>query len=126
MKRKLLLLGSVFGFSGVALGAFGAHGLKNILSPEMLSVFETGVRYQMYHSLAIVLVAILVERYPSLRLAGRLFGGGIILFSGSLYALTITDMTMFGAVAPLGGLCLLAGWVVLFIVVFKTKNLDKS
>lgn len=126
MKRKLLLLGSVFGCSGVALGAFGAHGLKNTLSSEMLAVFETGVRYQMYHTLAILLVAILVEQHPSLRLTGQLFGAGIILFSGSLYALALTGITIVGAVTPFGGLCLLAGWVVLFVVVFKIKNLDKS
>lgn len=90
----------------VALGAFGAHGLKNRLSPEMLAVFETGVRYQAYHALAILLVAAL--RGPDR--AAWCFLGGIVVFSGSLYALALTGVRWLGAVTPVGGLLFLAGW----------------
>ncbi len=122
MQRTFLLLGSVFGFFGVALGAFGAHGLKKILTPEMLLIFETGVRYQVYHTFAILIVALLVEKYPTLKYSGRLFGAGIILFSGSLYILAVTGITMFGAVTPLGGICFLAGWIVLGVTVLKKQQ----
>jgi len=122
MKRSLLQLGSLFGFFGVALGAFGAHGLKNFITQEMLTVFETAVRYQMYHAVGIILVAMLVEEYPLMSNAGRLFGAGIILFSGSLYVLAITGIKVFGLITPFGGLCFLAGWGILFYTSFKTKK----
>ncbi len=125
MKRKFLILGSVYGFFSVAFGAFGTHQLKNILSPDMFSVFETGVRYQMYHSLAIVLIAVFVEQYPLLRYTGRLFGAGTMIFSGSLYVLSLTGIKFFGIVAPIGGLCLLAGWCMFFIAAFKMKTPGK-
>lgn len=93
----------------VALGAFGAHALKNRLSPEMLAVFETGVRYQAYHALALLLLAAL--RGPDR--AGWCFLAGIVLFSGSLYALALTGARWLGAITPLGGLLFLAGWLFL-------------
>jgi uncharacterized membrane protein YgdD (TMEM256/DUF423 family) len=122
MRKTFLLLGSLFGFFGVALGAFGAHGLKNILTSEMLAVFETAVRYQMYHTFAIIVVALMVEEYPAAAYAGRLFGFGIIFFSGSLYALSLSGIKWFGMVTPFGGLCFLAGWCVLFYSVFKIRK----
>ncbi len=122
MQRSFLLLGSLFGFFSVALGAFGAHGLKGILSLEMLLIFETGVRYQVYHTFAILFIALLVEKYPALRYAGRLFGAGIILFSGSLYVLSLTRITIFGIVTPFGGICFLAGWIVLGVTAFKIQK----
>lgn len=122
MQRTFLLLGSVFGFFGITLGAFGAHGLKKIISPDMLLIFETGVRYHVYHSFAILIVAFFVEQYPALRYSGRLFGAGIILFSGSLYVLALTGITMFGAVTPFGGICFLAGWIVLGVTAFKIQK----
>src|SRR5215831_2332609 len=113
MDRTFCLLGAVLGFLGVAFGAFGAHGLRGRLSPEMLLVFETGVRYQMYHALAVLLVAAAIGHIGNARLlviAGWSFFAGVLLFSGSLYALALTGTGMFGAITPLGGLLFLAGW----------------
>jgi uncharacterized membrane protein YgdD (TMEM256/DUF423 family) len=113
--RTFLLIGALSGAVGVALGAFGAHGLRGRLPPEMLGVFETGVRYQMYHTLAILLVAAMADRTESrlLTAAGWSFASGIVLFSGSLYALATTGATVLGAVTPLGGLAFLVGWACL-------------
>jgi uncharacterized membrane protein YgdD (TMEM256/DUF423 family) len=116
MERTFLLVGSVLGFLGVAFGAFGAHALKSRLSTEMLAVFETGVRYQMYHAFAVLIVAAAIGRVGDaglLVVAGWLFAAGVLLFSGSLYALALTGTGMFGAITPIGGLLFLAGWVVL-------------
>ena len=117
MDRTFLLVGALAAFIGVALGAFGAHGLRNRLSADMLAVFETGVRYQMYHALAILIVALAVARIDGwlIRAAGWLFTGGIVLFSGSLYALALSGVTVLGAVTPIGGLAFLAGWACLAI-----------
>lgn len=116
MDRTFLLLGSVFGFLGVALGAFGAHALKARLSSEMLAVFETGVRYEMYHALAVLMVAAAIGQLGSARLltiAGWAFSIGILLFSGSLYVLTLSGIGMFGAITPIGGVSFLVGWACL-------------
>jgi uncharacterized membrane protein YgdD (TMEM256/DUF423 family) len=105
----------VAGFLGVALGAFGAHALKARLSPELLGVFETGVRYHLYHVFALLGAAWGWARWPSrtFAVAGMLFGAGIVLFSGSLYLLALTGTRGFGAVTPVGGLAFLAGWLCL-------------
>ncbi len=116
MDKTFLLIGAVFGALAVALGAFGAHGLRSRLSPEMLAVFETGVRYHMYHALAILLVASLMGRLDAGRLlpaAGWAFTIGILVFSGSLYVLALTGITMLGAITPIGGLAFLVGWALL-------------
>jgi len=115
MDKTFLLIGAVAGFLGVGLGAFGAHGLRARLSPEMLSVFETAVRYHMYHALALVMTSVLVTRLTGwlVGAAGWLFVGGIALFSGSLYLLAITGISSLGAITPIGGLALLAGWACL-------------
>ena len=115
MDRLFIRLGAVAGFVGVALGAFGAHALRARLSPEHLAVFETGVRYQLVHALALVLVGLLIGRRPSrlTNAAGWCFAVGIVLFSGSLYALTLTGTTAFGMATPAGGLFFLAGWACL-------------
>src|SRR6266436_3488027 len=106
MDRTFLLIGSVLGFLGVVLGAFGAHALRARLSPEMLVVFETGVRYQMYHAFAILSVGLILGRMGGwmISAAGWLFAAGIVLFSGSLYLLAFTGVTVLGAVTPIGGL----------------------
>ncbi len=115
MDRTFLLIGALAAFLGVALGAFGAHGLRGRLGPDMLAVFETGVRYQMYHALAIILTSILLARMDGwlVRTAAWCFVAGIVLFSGSLYALALSGITILGAVTPLGGVALLAGWACL-------------
>lgn len=128
MERTFLLIGAVSGLVGVALGAFGTHALRSRLAPERLAQFETGVRYQLWHALAlfgVVLVGSLrvvsgAEMYGLLvsagamdwpaALSGWLFVAGTVLFSGSLYALALTGVRRWGAVAPLGGTCLLLGW----------------
>ena len=116
LDRTFLLLGATLGFLGVAVGAFGAHGLRTRLSPDMLAVFETGVRYQMYHVFAILIVAAAIGNIGDARLlvlAGWFFFAGIVLFSGSLYALALSGTTMLGAITPFGGLAFLAGWACL-------------
>ena len=115
MDRTFLLIGALAGFIGVGFGAFGAHALKGRLSPEMLAVFETGVRYQMYHAFAVLIVALAAVRFDGwmVRAAGWAFTTGIVLFSGSLYALALTGVTVLGAITPLGGLAFLVGWALL-------------
>jgi uncharacterized membrane protein YgdD (TMEM256/DUF423 family) len=116
MHRTFLLIGAVLGFLGVAIGAFGAHGLRGRLSPDMLAVFEIGVRYQMYHVLALLIVAAVIGHAGQTRFlmaAGWCFIAGILIFSGSLYALALTGTTMFGAITPIGGLGFLIGWACL-------------
>jgi uncharacterized membrane protein YgdD (TMEM256/DUF423 family) len=113
--RTFLLIAAISGFIGVAAGAFGAHGLRSRLPPEMLAVFETGVRYQMYHTLALLFVAVAAARFDGWLVngAGWAFTIGIIVFSGSLYALALTRVTILGAITPLGGLAFLVGWALL-------------
>ncbi len=104
-------------FLAVALGAFGAHGLRQRLSPEMLAIFETGVRYHVYHALALLAVAWVADKNPEsfANAAGWAFTLGIAVFSGSLYILSISGIRWLGAVTPLGGVALLVGWVLLFL-----------
>ena len=114
MDRLFFLIGEVSAFIGVAAGAFGAHGLKDRLSAEMLAVFEVGVRYQMYHALALLAVGGIAARWGgSAAAAGWLFVAGTVLFSGSLYALAFTGQRWLGAVTPVGGAALLVGWAAL-------------
>ena len=117
MDRTFLLIGALAGCIGVMFGAFGAHALRNRLSPDMLAVFETGVRYQMYHAVAVLIVALAAARLDGwlVRAAGWAFTTGIVLFSGSLYLLALTGTTALGAITPLGGLAFLAGWICLAI-----------
>jgi len=112
MLRVLLLLAALFGFTGVGLGAFAAHGLQGQLSAEYLAVFHTAVHYQMLHALALLALAGLWQRLGGRLLvaAGLCFCAGILLFSGSLYALTLTGIRALGMITPVGGLTLLAGW----------------
>jgi uncharacterized membrane protein YgdD (TMEM256/DUF423 family) len=115
MLRTFLMLAAFFGFTGVGLGAFAAHGLKNRLTPEYLAIFHTGVLYQLIHALAIFGVAILATQIQGrlISYAGIAFTLGIILFSGSLYVLTLTGFSKLGIITPIGGLCFLIGWFIL-------------
>ncbi|MBI2886602.1 MAG: DUF423 domain-containing protein [Chloroflexi bacterium] len=122
MDRLFLGLGATFALTGVAAGAFGAHALRGALSEPALATFETGVRYQMYHALALLAVAFLAGRQDAGLAApvGWLFVAGILLFSGSLYLLALTEARFFGAVTPLGGLCFLAGWLLLVVAALRS------
>jgi len=113
MDRVFAVLGAASGFIAVAAGAFGAHALKARLTPEMLAVFDTGVRYQIFHALALIACAWAVARWPGrgVAAAGWCFAAGTLLFSGSLYLLALTGMRGIGAVTPFGGVLFLAGWL---------------
>jgi len=121
MDRAFALAGALSAFIAVAAGAFGAHALRARIAPDLLAVFETGARYQMYHALALLAVAWASNHWPGVpvRAAGWLFIGGTVLFSGSLYLLALTGARWLGAITPLGGLLFLAGWVALLIAFAK-------
>ena len=121
--KHLLIFGSVLGGLAVILGAFGAHGLKEVLSPERLQTFETAVRYQFYHALALLICGILakMESEKGYVRAGNLFLAGIILFSGSLYLLIALNQTILGAITPFGGVAFIAGWIFLLIAAIKGR-----
>ena len=120
MDKTFLLLGAIAAFLAVTLGAFGAHGLRGRLSPEMMAVFQTGVQYHMYHALALILVAGIMGRMSGwlVQAAGWCFVAGIVLFSGSLYLLAVTGVTVLGAITPIGGVAFLAGWALLAFASF--------
>ncbi len=111
--RWFLLLGALSGVTGVALGAFAAHGLRGYLTDEMLNIFEVGVRYQIYHAVALLVVALAVDRWPrgEFAVAGWCFVFGTVVFSGSLYGLSLSGVRWLGAVTPIGGLAFLLGWL---------------
>lgn len=121
MLRGFLMLAAFFGFTGVALGAFAAHGLKNRLTPEYLAIFHTGVTYQLVHTLALLGVALLATQIPGrlITWAGASFVIGILLFSGSLYLLTLTGVSKLGIVTPFGGLAFLVGWFCLGLAAWR-------
>lgn len=112
MGKIWMVLGAINALISVAAGAFGAHGLRAKLSPELLAVFETGARYQMYHALGLIAVGLLARSQPTplLSAAGWLMFAGIIVFSGSLYTLTLSGIRGFGAITPIGGVAFLVAW----------------
>lgn len=118
------VLGGVFAFLGVAIGAFGAHGLEGRLQPRDLATFETGARYQMYHALALLLLAVRRPGLPQsfVRVAGWAFTLGIVLFSGSLYLLVLSGVRGLGAVTPFGGVSFLVGWAALAWAFFRRNH----
>lgn len=122
--RNILLAGAVFMALGVLLGAFGAHALKKMLSPEMLVVYKTGVEYQFYHAIGLFAIGLVGFHIESkwLRWSGILLVVGIVLFSGSLYALSISGIKILGAITPIGGLSFVAGWVCLVVAVIKNSD----
>jgi uncharacterized membrane protein YgdD (TMEM256/DUF423 family) len=121
MDRILLALGALSAAISVAAGAFGAHALKARLAPDLLAVFETGARYQMYHAIGIVLAAWAATRFPGAAAAwaGWLFVAGTVLFSGSLYALALSGVRALGAVTPFGGVAFIAGWIALALAALR-------
>lgn len=123
MSKLMLLSGAGFALLSVVLGAFAAHGLKKQLSPEMIGVFQTGVQYQYYHALALLVLGVLIKFIPSalINYSAMFFIAGIFLFSGSLYALATTGQKWFGPITPLGGVCFIVGWVLLMVAVFKAE-----
>lgn len=131
MRKKILITGAILGCLAVILGAFGAHGLKKILSADQLSSFETGVRYQMYHAFLLLIVG--VSGFVSLKMQRLIYVfvlWGSILFSGSIYLLatkdvTSIDITSVGFITPIGGVLLIAGWLLLIVSFFRLKT-DKT
>ncbi len=120
--RRLLLCAAISGFVTVALGAFGAHALRNTLTSDMLTVWQTGIQYQSLHTLAMLAIGLLSIQLPDARWikrAGWLMLLGILLFSGSLYLMAVTGITMLGAITPFGGLSLLAGWTALGYALYR-------
>ena len=122
--KNILLSGAIFMVLGVLLGAFGAHALKNSLSSEMLAVYKTGVEYQFYHALGLLLIGLIGIRLNSKWIQGSaiLLIVGIILFSGSLYILSISGIKIIGAITPIGGISFVAGWICLIIGIQKQKT----
>lgn len=119
--KTFLVLGSILGFLAVAFGAFGAHALKQRVSADLLAIFEVGARYHMYHALLLLFIGLIYASFPNsyIQASGWLIFFGTLIFSGSLYILTLTAVSAWGAVTPIGGLLLLAGWLMLLIGVIK-------
>ncbi|WP_100332524.1 DUF423 domain-containing protein [Bacillus xiapuensis] len=120
--KTFIIIGAINAFLSVALGAFGAHGLEGKVAPKYLDIWKTGVQYQMFHAAGLMIVGLLMGQIPAsafLTWSGWLMLIGIILFSGSLYILTLTQISVLGAITPLGGVAFLAGWVLLVLAVLK-------
>jgi uncharacterized membrane protein YgdD (TMEM256/DUF423 family) len=128
MERKIIITAAIFGILAIILGAFGAHALKSILTPEQLTSFETGVRYQMYHAFFLFFVASRKElSLKTLKVIYNLVLGGVLLFSGSIFLLTTKNVTtidfkIIGFVTPIGGFLLIIAWLVLLVTFFKKKS----
>lgn len=123
MNKLFLLAGSFLGILGVGIGAFGAHAFKSILEAAgRAETFETGVRYLFYHAIALILVGILTKEFPvkTMKYSGYLFLFGTIIFSGSLFLICFTGINVFGAVAPIGGTLMIAGWALMFWTVLRS------
>jgi uncharacterized membrane protein YgdD (TMEM256/DUF423 family) len=123
MKSAFLLLGALSALTGVGMGAFGAHGLKGALSPGLLTVYQTGVSYQMWHALGLIGIALMRQQVPEsglLNWAGGLMFAGILLFSGSLYLLALLNLKWLGMITPLGGVSFMMAWVL--IAIFAAKK----
>ncbi len=124
MQRLFLIVASASGALAVCLGAFGAHALKESLDPHFLAIFDTAVRYHFTHTLALALLGLLMDRrkHRTLTLAGACFIAGILIFSGSLYALALSGVTWLGAITPIGGLALIAGWGLMMVGCAKSTS----
>ncbi len=112
--KTFIVIGAIAMAVGVILGAFGAHGLKSRLTPDLLAVYQTGVEYHLYHALGLILVGVLINQFPQaggLHIGGWLLLAGILIFSGSLYVLAVSGVRWLGAITPIGGTAFIAGWV---------------
>lgn len=127
MHKVYLIIGTVLAGLSVVLGAFGAHGLKQVVPPETVATYQTGVQYQMYHAFALIVVGMLYERFPNnfVNLAGMFFIAGIVLFSGSLYllvslkAMNRVGLSGVGIITPIGGLLFITGWILLLVGILR-------
>ncbi|MBL4868497.1 MAG: DUF423 domain-containing protein [Pseudomonadales bacterium] len=129
MAAWIISIGALSGFLSVALGAFAAHGLKERLTEKALSTFQTGAEYQMYHSLALILLGLLMLQWPEralLKWSSVTMMSGVVLFSGSLYLLSVSGISHFGMVTPVGGLLLLTAWVLLLLTAFNESRLPAA
>jgi uncharacterized membrane protein YgdD (TMEM256/DUF423 family) len=124
--QNILLAGATFMAVGVMLGAFGAHALKKVLSPEMLAIYKTGVEYQFYHALGLLAIGVIGFHIESkwLRWSGILLIVGIVIFSGSLFALSISGIKILGAITPIGGLSFAAGWICLAVGIVQHRSIN--
>jgi uncharacterized membrane protein YgdD (TMEM256/DUF423 family) len=124
MSRIFLILGALFAFLGVAAGAFGAHSLRDVVPVQYLHVFETAVRYQMYHAIGLIITGYVITKREDtyFRFAGWMFVVGILLFSGSLYTLSLTGKGWLGIITPFGGVSFLAGWFLLILGFFTSQK----
>lgn len=123
MAKQFLIIGGIAALLGVMMGAFGAHSLKKSLSADLMSAFETAVQYHFYHALGLLIVGLLAYRFPEstyLRWSGWLMVAGMVLFSGSLYALAVSGIRWLGAITPVGGTALIAAWAMLIAALLKT------
>lgn len=124
MDKTFFILGAALAGLSVALGAFGAHGLRNAITPDLLANYETGARYQMYHALALLALAWAIARWPGgtlFPLSGWLFVAGVVLFSGSLYLMAFTGWRWLGAITPLGGVAFIGGWALIIYQVWTSR-----
>ena len=122
MHQRFLLSAALAAFLAVGLGAFAAHGLRGQLDEHLMEVFQTGVRYHFFHALGLALIAMLVKQHPDSKLlcwAGWLMLAGIVVFSGSLYLLTLSGLTWLGMITPFGGLAFLAAWLLLAVFAYR-------
>ncbi len=125
MSRIFLALGALNAFLCVALGAMGAHGLKSILTPDMLANFQIGVQYHFYHAIGLILVGLALDRFPqvrALKFSGILMMAGILLFSGTLYVISLTGWKGLGMTAPLGGMSYMSAWLLFAYAVWRNKR----
>ena len=125
MAKTFLLIAAISGLLAVLIGAFGAHGLKHRVTEDLLVVYQTGVQYHFYHTIALLVVGLLLLQFPQasgLVVSGWLFLAGIVIFSGSLYLMTLSGLRWLGAITPIGGLAFIAGWLAMAVAVYRSVN----
>ena len=127
--KKILMIAAISGLLAVALGAFGAHGLKTHLAADMLAIYQTSVQYHFYHSFALLITSLVMVLAPNklsaFRYSALFFIVGTLVFSGSLYLLAISGARWLGAITPIGGLLLIAGWIALAVGSYQWQNIDQ-